>query len=53
MKQWNVHESRNGTRHFIESPAQNSTDKHDAPSNKNSIISDIYIIPQPQVSAVQ
>ena len=53
MKQRNVHESKNSNRHFNQSPAQNSIDKHSAPSYQNNIISDNSIIPQPQVSAVQ
>ena len=53
MKQRYVHEFKNGNRHFNQSPAQNSIDKHIVPSDQNSIISDISIIPQPQVSAVQ
>ena len=53
MKQRNVHESKNGNRHFNQSPAQNSIDKHNVPSVQNNVISDISIIPQPQVCAVQ
>ena len=53
MKQQNVHESKNGNRHFNQSPAQNSIDKDNVPSDQDNIISDISIIPQPQVSAVQ
>ena len=48
MKQRNVHESKNGNRHFSQSQAQNSIDKHNVPSVQNNIISDISIIPQPQ-----
>ena len=53
MKQRNVHESKNGNRHFNQSPAQNSIDRHNVPSDQNNIISDISVIPQPQVSTVQ
>ena len=53
MKQRNVHESKNGNRHFNQSPAQNSIDKHNVPTDQNNIISAISIIPQPQVSTVQ
>ena len=53
MKQRNVHESKNGNGHFNQSPAQNSIDKHNVPSAQNNIISDISIIPQPQVCTVQ
>ena len=53
MKQRNVHESKNGNRHFNQSPAQNSIDKDNVPSVQNNIISDISIIPQPQVCTVQ
>ena len=53
MKQRNVHESKNGYRHFNQSPAQNSIDIHNVPSVQNNIISDISIIPQPQVCIVQ
>ena len=53
MKQRNVHESKIGNRHFNQSPAQNSIDKHNVPSVQNNIISDISIIPQPQVCTVQ
>ena len=53
MKQRNVHESKNGNRHFNQSPAQNSIDKHNVPSVQNNIISDISIIPQPHVCTVQ
>ena len=53
MKQRNVHESKNGNRHFNQSPAQNSIDIHNIPSDQNNTISDISIIPQPQVCAVQ
>ena len=53
MKQLNVQESKNGNRHFNQSPAQNSIDKHNVPSVQNNIISDISIIPQPQVCIVQ
>ena len=48
--QWNSEMSKNGNSHLIESLAQYSIDKHDAPSNESS---DISIIPQPQISAVQ
>ena len=53
MQQRNVHESKNGNRHFNRSPAQHSIDRHNVPSDQNNIISDISIIPQPQVSTVQ
>ena len=53
MKQRNVHESKIGNRHFNQSPAQNSIDIHNVPSVQNNIISDISIIPQPQVCTVQ
>ena len=53
MKQRNVHESKIGNRHFNQSPGQNSIDKHIVPSVQNNIISDISIIPQPQVCTVQ
>ena len=53
MKQRNVHESKNGNRHFNLSPAQNSIDIHNVPSVQNNIISDISIIPQPHVCTVQ
>ena len=53
MKQRNVHESKNGYRHFNQSPAQNSVDIHNVPSVQNNITSDISIIPQPQVCTVQ
>ena len=53
MKQRNVHESKNGYRHFNQSPAQNSIDIHNVPSVQNNIISDISIIPQPQKCTVQ
>ena len=53
MKQRNVHESKIGNRHFNQSPAQNSIDKHNVPLVQNNIISDISIIPQPQVCTVQ
>ena len=53
MKQRNVHESKNGYRHFNQSPAQNSIDIHNVPSVQNNIISDISIIPQPHVCTVQ
>ena len=53
MKQRNVQESKNGNRHFNQSPAQNSIDIHNVPSVQNNIISDISIIPQPQVCTVQ
>ena len=52
MKQRNVHESKNGYRHFNQSPAQNSIDIHNVPSVQNNIISDISIIPQPQKCTV-
>ena len=53
MKQRNVHESKIGNRHFNKSPAQHSIDKNNVPSVQNNIISDISIIPQPQVCTVQ
>ena len=53
MKQRNVHESKNGYRHFNQSPAQNSIDIHNVPSVQNNIISDISIIPQPQKCTVR
>ena len=53
MNQRKVHESKNGTRHFNQSSAQNSIDKQNVPSDIDNIISDIFIISQPQVSAVQ
>ena len=53
MKQRNVHESKIGNRHFNQSPAQNSIDIHNVPSVQNNTISDISIIPQPQVCTVQ
>ena len=53
MKQRNVHESKNGYRHFNQSPAQHSIDIHNVPSVQNNIISDISIIPQPQICTVQ
>ena len=53
MKQRNVNESKNGNRHFNQSAAQNSIDKHNVPSVQNNIISDISIIPQPHVCTVQ
>ena len=53
MKQRNIHESKNGYRHFNQSPAQNSIDKHNVPSVQINIISDISIIPQPQKCTVQ
>ena len=53
MKQRNVHESKIGNRHFNQSPAQSSIDIHNVPSVQNNIISNISIIPQPQVCTVQ
>ena len=53
MKQRNVHESKNGYRHFNQSPAQNGIDIHNVPSVQNNIISDISIIPQPQKCTVR
>ena len=53
MKQRNVHESKNGNRHFNQSPAQNSIDKDNVPSVQNNIISDISIIPKTHVCTVQ
>ena len=53
MKQRNVQESKNGNRHFNQSPAQNSIDIHNVPSVQNNILSDISIIPQPQKCTVQ
>ena len=53
MKQRNVHESKIGSRHFNQSPVQNSIDIHNEPSVQNNIISDISIIPQPHVCTVQ
>ena len=37
MKQRNVHESKIGNRHFNQSPAQNSIDKHNVPSVQNKL----------------
>ena len=53
MKQRNVLESKNDNKHFKQSPAQNKIDKHNVHSDQNNKISDISIIPQPQVNAVQ
>ena len=53
MKQRNVHESTNGNRHFNQSSAHYSIDIHNVPSVQNNLISDISIIPQPQVCTVQ
>ena len=53
MKQRNVHESKNGYRHFNQSPAQKSIDIHNVPSVQNNIIFDISIIPQPQKCTVR
>ena len=53
MKQRNVHESKNGNRHFNQSPAQNSIDIHNVPSVQNNIISDISIIPQTYIMYLQ